>query len=237
MKGKNHFMELQKKPYLQIMISGIQVALEKLQWLEPFIDDVPNVAHFGCSSGMQTIALLWKFSSSEVVGLDIKRNRIRQAQTDLSTLRKELTEMAYVINRKYVSPFDKDWWSNVDDFFKWHLVSKECEIKFKVQDVTLPTSLPKNYYDLAFADYVLHHIWFAEGGPLISSRTKFAVGEMVRVTKPGGYIAVHELLQYKDGRTIDFRTLFEQFNLNKVHAKVISSDYGKSAKYIYSKRL
>jgi len=231
MKDKNHFIELQKKLYLQGKINGIQVALKQLGWLEPYINDVPKVVDFGCSIGLQTIALAWIFNSSEVMGLDIKRNSIWQAQKDLFSLREELTDMVRDSNTEYELPSDKDWWSDVDDFFKRHLISKECVINFQVQDVTLPTSLHKNFYDLAFTDHVLHHIWFAEGGPRVSCKTKFAVWEMVRVVKPGGYVAAYEPFQHKDGRTLDFRVLFEQFNLNQVHVE----KYGKTVEYIYSK--
>ena len=232
MKGKNNFMELQKKPYLQGEINKIQCICEKLRWLAPYIDDAPNVVHFGCSSGLQTIALAWKFNSSEVIGLDIKRNSIRQARTDLLNLQKDLTEIKRHIGDAWVLPCDRDWWSRMDDFFKRHLISKECEIIFEVQDITLPTSLCKNHYDLAFTDYALYQIWFAEGGPRVSCKTKFAVGEMVRVVQPGGYVAAREPIRHhEDGRTLDYRTLFEQFNLTQVHIE----ENGKTVEYIYSK--
>ena len=193
--------------FQQFEINNIHGLCEKLRWLEPYIVDAPNVVHFGCSIGLQTIALAWKFSSSAVMGLDIKGNNILQAQINLSELRKELGD----------------------------LIPEECVINFEVQDVTLPTSLRKNYYDLAFADYVLYQIWFAEGGPRVSCKTKFAVSEMVRVVKPGGgYVAAYESRQHKDGRTLDFRGLFEQFNLTEVHVEKLDG-YSKAAKYIYSK--
>ena len=64
-------------------------------------------------------------------------------------------------------------------------------VQFYTADITEPTELPPDYYDIAFCDYVLNHIWLDKG----EAATQGAIEEMARVVRPGGLVAAHEPTQ------------------------------------------
>ena len=125
----------------------------------------------------------------------------------------------------------------VPDFFKTDFINNTLNIRFEQHDITLPGELPLDHYDLCFADFVLHHIWYDEGGPMESTLTELAIGEMVRLARPGGLIAIREIEAMTGRAALDFRTLFAKYPLHKVLDEAERLQDGQVVTLVYSKTI
>jgi SAM-dependent methyltransferase len=221
--------------YLQEqIIAHLLPEKQELQWLiEQNVRRADKVADFGCGGGEKTLALMWALGASEAVGIDIED--ITPAQSMLEGIRHEITIIRSKLRScRDIPEDDLMWWNGVPDFLK-RLPPEEC-IKFCQRDITKPTGLQPDCYDIAFCHRVLHHIWFDQ----TQEDTQFAVREMARVAKPGGLVAAFEVIQYSDKPKLDFRPLFEQAGLERVHTKETEENYSQGqrivAEYLYKKQ-
>lgn len=206
---------------------------QELQWLiEQNVRHADKVADFGCGGGKKTLALMWALGASEAVGIDIED--ITPAQSMLKGIRHEITVIRSKLRScRDIPEDDLMWWNSVPDFLK-RLPPEEC-IKFCQGNITKPTGLESDYYDIAFCHHVLHHIWFDQ----TQEDAQFAIREMARVVKPDGLVAAFEVLQYSDKPKLDFRPLFERAGLERVHTKETEESYSQGQRivteYLYKK--
>lgn len=195
---------------------------EKYQWLIEYLTkldvQVERVANFGCGEGRETLALMCLLNASEAAGVDEDAQSIRNAQGTLETIQN-------IILAKGVP-------NNAPGFLQ--RASIEEVVKFYPGDITEATQLLSNYYDIAFCDYVLYHIWLDQGG---ESSVQEAIEEMARVVKLGGLVAAREPTRRTDEQTfsINFRPLFARAGLKPVHVAEIALECGQETKHIYSK--
>lgn len=207
---------------------------QELQWLiEQNVRRADKVADFGCGGGKKTLALMWALGASEAVGID--KQDITPAQSMLKDIRHEIIVIRSKLRScRDIPEDDLMWWNGVPDFLK--RLPPEERIKFCQGNITKPTGLQSDYYDIAFCHRVLHHIWFDQ----TQEDTQFAIREMARVVKPDGLVAAFEVLQYSDKPKLDFRPLFERAGLERVHTKETEESYSQGqrivAEYLYYKK-
>lgn len=229
------------RQFLQSQISSITSKRNQLDWLAAYPTQAEKVANFGCHIGGETLALMWLLDAQEAVGLDIEADSISQAQDTLGYLREniEQTRRTIQFNLKGVSEEDRVWWSGLPYFFTHRVLEDDFSLEYRICDITQPTDLPNNYFDLAFCDFVLHHIWYDEMRENAGQDTKFTVNEMARVIKPGGIVAARELIQFDDKPRLDFTGLLERAGVERVDVQEEEfkslERYGWVGKYIYRK--
>jgi len=184
---------------------------------------------------------MWALEASEAVGVDKSEQSIRQAQSVLANTQDTVNLMQRRLRcyPREIPEDDKAWWETVPSFFKQELLQERFHVDFVVQDITKPTELQSDYFDVAFCDFVLHHIWFDQENKDAREDAQFAIGEMARVVRPGGAVAAFELIQYLDEPRLDFRPLFEQAGLKLVHTKEMETnsldEHGVTAEYLCEK--
>lgn len=231
---------LMNRQFLQSQISSITSKRNQLDWLARY-PQAEKVANFGCHIGGETLALMWLLDAQEAVGLDIEADNIRQAQDTLNHLREDIrqAQLAIQYGQADISEEDRDWWSRMPHFLTRQIFEEEFSLEYRTCDITKPTGLPDNYYDLAFCDFVLHHIWYDEIQDHEGQRVQFAVHEMARVVKPAGIVAARELIQFDDKPRLDFTGLLERAGLERVDVQEEEfkslERYGWVGKYVYRK--
>ena len=187
---------------------------ERIKWLRPFNIEANRLFHVGCDGGIQTIALMWEFNASEVVGIDIDHDDIDLATQDFGELRKSVKETHWMItnSKDYLSQTDLDWWSNVPIFIRETILDKSMKLEYICQDIRSATKIQSDYYDLIFCDFVLHHI---------SSGIKKAACEIHRIAKRNGRVAAYELVKHEGVELINLETLFYDVGLEMLHKNLI----------------
>ena len=229
------------RSFLQIQIGSLSNKKERLRWLVGLNVRAEKITNFGCNIGTETLALMWMLGASEAIGIDKDESCIHQAKDTLVYLKDSVMQIWFMLQHypENIPEDDKEWWVTVPDFFKKGLLQEGFDVDFCVRDITKATELPSDYYDIAFCDFVLHHIWYDSKGKAAQEDTQFAVSEMARVVRPGGVVAAFELLQFSDKPKLDFSSLFEQVGLKPVHTKEIevenSQEPGVVAEYLYKK--
>lgn len=208
-----------RKTALQTRIGVIRGKEERLSWLLDLGISANKVINFGCSGGTDTLALMCFLDSNEGVGLDIDNNAIDQAGSIYRTIYENVQYFKRMMQLypHIFSEDDKAWWSKVPQFFKQSLFRDTFRLAYIVQNITQPSSMPSNYFDIAFSDFVLHHIWYDENSDTSLHDTFKTIQEMTRVIKPGGLVASFELVQYANKPKLDFDSLFLKAGLEQVH--------------------
>jgi SAM-dependent methyltransferase len=236
-------MDPGKRQFIETKIANLLNKKEQLQWLTDQNVQARKIASFGCGKETETLALMWALGADEAVGIDRDEEGILSAQKALTYIKEGITIMQRMLRYRpeLVPEHDKTWWNDVvPDFFKTGLFKEGVRVVFCVHDITESTGLASDYYDLAFCDFVLHHIWFDDKRKNAREDTQIAIGEMARVVKPGGVVAAFELIQFSDKPRLDFRPLFEQAGLKSIYTKetVVETALrgpGVTAEYLYEK--
>lgn len=213
------------RTYLTAQIGSISNHKQDLDWLVDRDIVGKKIADFGCNDGTKTLALMWAFDAHEIIGIDWDKGYIELAINALDVIRSDIgTNTEYLqFLRDEISMEDKQWWDNdVPSFLK---TGRLNSVSYITSDITKPTDLPPDYYDVVFCNFVLHHIWCDQGRENGEADTQAAIEEMVRVASPGGAIAARELIQYSDKPRLCFQQLFKNVGLAVIHAKEISCSY------------
>lgn len=221
--------------FFRTQIDQINWQQSSVEWLLQQDVTVTKVAHFGCSTGVQTIALAMVLGAREVIGIDLNEERINQAQNDWKRLQATLRdiEQRFKYFPHKICEEDKIWWdTKVPEFFKKELLNGKLSVEFLVQDITKPTSIRSSYYELAFCDFVLHHIWLDKARENARDDTLFAVQEMVKSVKPRGLIAAYELLQYDNRPALDFGSVFQEAGVRVFHMREYEIENKKMAEFL-----
>jgi ubiquinone/menaquinone biosynthesis C-methylase UbiE len=195
---------------------------EKYQWLmRPLAElkvQIQRIANFGCGEGRETLALMCMLGACEASGVDKEKQNIRNAQSTLKTIQNIIWARGLP--------------SDAPVFLRRPCL--EEVVKFYPVDIAKrPTDLPSNYYDFAFCDFVLYHIWLDQG----EDKTQTAIREMVRVARLGGVVAAREPTQRigESAFEIDFGPLFKRSGLKPIHVEPIPFDCGQDTEYLYLK--
>jgi ubiquinone/menaquinone biosynthesis C-methylase UbiE len=224
------------KSFLDSQITSLLSRQQNLQWLVEQNTTADSIANFGCHIGGETLSLMYTFGAKEGIGIDIDESRINQAKTTYQNIKENLQRIWQMLQYypSEISEDDKDWWNNhVPDFFRKDMIQEGFELSYIVQDITKPTQLKGNYYDFAYCDFVLHHIWYDETRSDPRNDTLVAICEMARVIKPGGIVAAKELLQFSDKPRLDFKKLFVSAGLLVKFEKVTNvSENERKSTYI-----
>lgn len=224
---------MQQRQYLQMQVMSIASQKSAIEWITEFQTEAEKVANFGCDIGGETLALMWLLDAGEGVGLDIDEKDIRQARDRFENLQQHVRQAERAVQYyTWVSEEDRAWWLSVPEFFRQKLAQEGFHLDYLAKDITQPTDLPDDYYDLAFCDFVLHHIWYDKG----REQTQLAVREMARVVRPGGGVAAKELIQFEDKPRLDFAKLFESSGLQQIAVEEHEVGAGWVGQYFYRKR-
>src|SRR5258708_15367006 len=200
-------------PYLHAIMEGLFYRKELYDWITTHIEQAESIATFGCAGGEETFAFLWALGASEAIGIDKDEGSIKRARelhsAILAETNKSLRDMTH--QPESVSTNVSDWWNTrVVDFGRTGILKQDPKDIFVVGDITQPTNLLSNHYDIALVEYVLYHIWPNENG------VRQAIAEMARIVKPAGIVAALEVVQYGDNPRVNFETLFEQTGLRQL---------------------
>jgi SAM-dependent methyltransferase len=145
---------------------------------------------------------MWVLDASEAWGID---RSIDQARKTMCNARQWVCES--ILALPYESQAALTWWEDQVPLF---LKQKRFPVMVKERDIAHPIrpyQLPDRYFDLACCSHLLYHILGEQGKEAVVS----AVREMIRVTKPGGWIVVDEP---DEGVVQRYREFLEQAGLD-----------------------
>jgi ubiquinone/menaquinone biosynthesis C-methylase UbiE len=205
-----------------------QIEIKKkmdIQWLVTSGAPGERIADFGCGNGFETLALICALGTNEAIGIDKDGEIIRQAR-ELLDLVKEKIQAIFV--SVYHRAYPQSWWeSKVPDPLKGLILSKiprsdipdpfreelsKTSVAFTEADIAKPIAELGSDFDLAYCRKVLYQIWDKQG----EDDVKFAINQMARVVKNGGWVVAVEFAVSRDGRPYDFRRFFKQAKLTQV---------------------
>lgn len=195
---------------------------DKYKWLmERLVGSnvqVRRIANFGCGEGWETLALMWMLAASEGAGID-KEDR------DISNACGTLQSIQNIILAKGV-PNDSP------PFLKTPQLQQA--VQFYQADFVKRTQLQSDYYDIAFCNFVLYHIFLNQGG---EKKTQEAINEMARVVIPGGFVAAREPTRstVKKAFDIDFKPIFRRAGLIPLVEESESYEGGVETLHLYRK--
>lgn len=206
----------------------------KYKWLVKRLDilnvKIHKIADFGCGEGWETLALMCLFNGREAAGIDKDHHNIESAQGNV----RHIQSLIWANLAKGVSVPNDSPCFLVESQDKRHL---EQTVRFYTGDITKPTPLRSDYYDIAFCNFVLKDVWLHQGGePGIQN----AIEEIARVVKPSGFVAAREPTKRTSETDepafhIDFGPLFEGVGLSRVYMENETFESGQNTEYLYAK--
>ena len=224
------------------LFSHIEATARGFDWLISVDRTVDSVANFGCATGMETLALVHAFRAREAVGIDIDGEGILQATQTLEGLKSAAVGVAH--RAAYLEQYYEWWRELVPEFIKGlvldriprglaHGVQETC-VKFIQADITRPLSVARDHFDLVYCDYVLYHVFCAQG----ERELQCAVSEMARAVAPGGCVVAVEPLccSPECAQPLDFAPFFERAGLRCCRPPCEpTAGEGKERTYYYGK--
>lgn len=189
----------------------------KYQWLVKPLGKlnvhINRIADFGCNDGKETLALMWLLEADEAIGIDKDNKNISNAKSELEHIQ---TIMWKDESEGIIS-------NNAPRILKNSAIKDV--VKFYDRDITQPTPLESNYFDLAFCNFTLYHIWLNQGG---RDRVREAINQMSRIIRLGGVVAIREPTKLTDEQAlIDFKPLFKSAQLKLKHIQIEELEQGQ----------
>jgi len=202
---------------LEDEINSIRSFLSRFETIPTDINFTSDkILNLGCSSGTETLALMWKFGSKETTGVD---KNISGAKSRISRLRDLLKESNEAVKCPFISSKDLLWWNNqVPEFLKRYIFPNFIEA-----DIVDSLPLPSSSIDIAYCSNVLYQIFDKQGK---NKGVLSALSNIINVLKIGGHIICDEPDKY------NFRELFIKVGLLEV---TLIPEKPKTL-YIYRKR-
>jgi SAM-dependent methyltransferase len=193
------------------------------RWLADLGVVAPIVAHFKCGSGESTLGLMWAVQGRDGIGLDmdeaelqIGRDRVEQLKWEMQAIWERLRVSESLPTAEFM------WWNDeVPDFLKHNLLDDSFSLDFQIGGLPYNNPLEREAYDLVFCDMVLNEIWWDRTKEDADEETRVAIGQMARLLRPGGYLAVFEWVEQKFRPRLDFQLLFEQLQLEVLHIEEV----------------
>lgn len=211
---------------IEIVLSFINRYKRRVSWILDLGFRFDRIANFGCSTGIETLALLWLLSAKEAVGVDKNKSRIQQAYEfieEIKSIRRTLSYGTHRISEIYRTKYFKE-------YIEGPLPS------FEIADITEKTSLPDNYFDLVYCESVLYHI-ACDDNQIAEDNVFSAIQEIERVMKFGGLMVAieHVTCSPDNDRPVQLDQFFCRASLIKLRTKDGNfSPEGKNV-YLYSK--
>ena len=232
-----------EKSFVVAQVDRVVEWQREYRWLAELGVTASNIAHFSCGTGESTLGLMWAVDSIHAVGLDMDSKRLQEGRDRLSQLQWEMDAIWKRLRVSESLPIQEFMWWNDDvpDFLKHNLLEEIFSLTF-VRGSVFPSEnqLEHEAYDLAFCDNVLHQIWWDRSRADAEEDTRNAIGSMMRIVRPGGYLACFEWVEQRFRPKLDFRRLFEQMQLDVVFAQEIRLDNwrgrGQAAGFLCQKR-
>ncbi|GAB4581852.1 MAG: hypothetical protein Fur0022_46030 [Anaerolineales bacterium] len=202
--------------FLQKQIEAISAWRIEYQWLVDFGIDVEKAVLLGCEPAGKALGLMWAIQSEKLLGIDPSERAVHQQESNLSKLQKELRAYwDFLYKSDEVTDEDIAWWNEeVPEFFKQELTKYDHFIDFITRDYTKFINVPANFFDLAFCDFVLHKIRWDKTRNDPPQTTRFVIGQMARLVRPGGLVVAYEWVQTGPHERLDFRRIFETSGAN-----------------------
>jgi SAM-dependent methyltransferase len=220
--------------YLKIAIESLLHRKQQLQWLIEQNVCAKKVASFGCGDAYEPLALMWALGASEAVGIDLD---IEMAQDTLANMRQAVKTTLINLDCSIDVPEYVLVWRDNSVLNSLKRLLKEEYIKFFLRDITKSTGLQPDYYDIAFCEFVLYHIWFDQERENPRADTQSAIREMARVVRPGGKVAAFECVQFSDKPRVSFKELFRQAGLKEIYTKERVAESGSQERCLVGEYL
>lgn len=204
------------------------ILTEQYQWLVKPLGElniqVKRIADFGCGDGSkETLALMSLLKADEATGIDKDNQHISNAKSDLEHIQTIIwkDESEGVIS------------NNAPNILKNSAIKDV--VKFYNGDITQSTLLKSNYYDLAFCNLTLYHIWLDQGG---RDRVQEAINEMTRTVRLDGVVAIREYTKCTNKQTfeIDFEPLFKPAYLKLMGREIERLEQCRVTRYLCLKK-
>ncbi|MBM3182221.1 MAG: class I SAM-dependent methyltransferase [Chloroflexi bacterium] len=208
--------------YLQSIVSTLQKIMSYQSRINRFSSlnrNFNRIAHFGCSTGYETLALSVLLGAHEVIGVDINEKSLQQARDEIKNIHEDLKIVGR--NQQYFQNLPDGIRLQVENFIRDYSSRNFVEyVEYIEGDITQRTSLQSDYFDLVFSDNSLYWVACSDNDTTWEN-TINAIREMSRVAKPTGIIVANEPKRCFDGKPLNLRSLFEQ---NKLLPVEISED-------------
>lgn len=232
-----------EKTFVVEQVERVVAWQHEYRWLAELGVVAPTVAHFRCGTGESTLGLMWAVEGMDGIGLDMDaqklqtgRDRLLQLQWEMEAIWKRLRVSESLPIQEFM------WWNDsVPDFLKHNLLDENFALNFQ-QGSASPNMNPLEFesYDLAFSDMLLNDIWWDRSRTDAEEDTRVAIGSLIRVVRPGGYVAAFEWVEQHFRPKLDFRLLFEQMQLDVIYAQEVRLDNwrgrGQAAGFLCQKR-
>jgi SAM-dependent methyltransferase len=207
--------------FLEKQIEAISAWRLEFQWLVDFGLTAEKTINFGCVPSGKSLGLMWAVAAEKLLGIDPAERVVHEEENTLSRIQRELRSYwDYLYNSDEVTEEDVAWWNEeVPDFFKQEMTKMDFFIDYATRDYTKFVNIPPNFFDLAFCDFVLHKIRWDKTRKDPPQDTRFVIGQMARLVRPGGIVGAFEWIQTGTFERIDFRRIFEtcEANLTVLH--------------------
>ena len=207
--------------FLEKQIEAISAWRLEFQWLVDFGLTAEKTINFGCEPTGKSLGLMWAVAAKKLLGIDPSDRAIHQEENTLSRIQRDLRSYwDYLYSSDEVTDADVAWWNEeVPDFFKQEITKLDFFIDYATRDYTKFVNIPPNFFDLAFCDFVLHKIRWDKTRKDPPQDTRFVIGQMARLVRPGGLVAAFEWVQTGTFERTDFRRIFETcgVNLSVIH--------------------
>ena len=209
------------RTFIQQEVDLILAWREHFQWLVDMDVVAGQIATFGCGTGESVLGLMWAVEAFEGLGLDkdpavleVAHDRYVQLQWELEKIWTRLRVSDTLPQSDFI------WWNDiVPDFIKRRMQESNFLVEFTEGEPGSKARLPFEYYDLAYVDFLLHKIWWDRNRTDPENDTRLAIGQMMRVVRPGGFIVAYEWEQFQFNPSLDYRRLFEQLGLRVISTR------------------
>lgn len=205
--------------FLREQIDQVSGWRQEFQWLVDLNIKAEKAVNFGCNPAGKSLALMWAVGAEKILGIDANEEYVHREEVTLSRIQKDLNlYWSFLTDSDEPDDADVIWWNeSVPEFFKQELTRDEFYIDFITRDITTFTGIPDRFFDFAFCDFMLHKIWWDDSRQHPKRDTRFAIGQMRRIVRQEGYVAVYEMVEQANNPPLDFRAMFEEMGLVVLH--------------------
>lgn len=213
--------------FVYTVLSSLYSHKDKINLLLSLEKDFSKIAHFGCSTGYESIALAVWMKSEEIIAIDFDKENVLQAKDIIIEISQNLKNIDRILGQQSFGSQEQTR-NDIDTYLK--LFRNISFPNFKVGDMTnriTPRTidiLNYDYFNLAYCERVLYHIACGENNKEFVTH---AIKEMVRVLKPGGILMAIEpkLCGDPNKNIVNLYSKFIQENLVEIKMSLSNEMY------------
>ncbi len=207
--------------YLQNEVDNFNENLSYLSWLRDYRIEGDKVVIFGLHKPGQMLAIMHTLKAKNLDAVAGDESQHYREETNIAKLQTGLRSVLHWLQHgEEVTEADIEWWnSEVPEFFKHQLLTRDFYIDFHHKNFSKFTGLPQNYFDVAYIDGLLDQILY---DPNIKNSEEIArniIREMARTVRQKGYVTANQFIRIGHRRTLDFRRMFEVEGLDVLKIK------------------